>query len=107
MRRQMEEEWQRMEADRAKKEVERLARHQKIQRLVRKFKGSIWSRVLPGVFFKGMRKDTKLKRTKAMKLFTDDLPPMIDAVGMAVRQMCVKGATDLWHEKKSLNILED
>ena len=107
MRRQMEEEWQRMEKDRAKKEAERLARHEKIQGLVRKFKGSIWARVLPGVFFKGMRKDTKLKRTRAMKLFTDDLPPMIDAVGMAVRQMCVKGATELWHEKKSLNILED
>merc|ERR1712178_361842 len=42
-----------------------------------------------------------------MKAFTDDLPPIIDACTMAVRQICVKGANDLWHEKKSLNILDN
>jgi len=88
------------ELEEKRREREEIIRLQKERtaKLVNTFKGYIYKLVLPGLFYRGIKEEMRIKRKQTLKEYKDLFPPITDAIGTILRNFMGSnpGVKTLW-----------
>lgn len=86
---------QNQESERKKEEERERKLVQRVDILVKKFKGYVWQLALPGLFLNGLAEEAVRRRFRSLKEITSAYPLILESLKNSCRNIAQKGLIDV------------
>lgn len=95
LNRELGQKMQNQESERKKEEERERKLANRVDYLVKRFKGYIWQLALPGLFLNGLAEEAVRRRFRSLKEITSAYPLILESLKNSCRNIAQKGLIDV------------